>query len=347
MKGKSLLKKGKFFWLANSAVSLALAFSPAGSAGQADQAGPAGEAGEAGKPAVRQVLGKDAQKYRVLEFPANKAMGTLVAIDKGDPLSEKGLNFKRFGEARGKVECGPGIKLGLRLNYDGANDLSPLLKLRADDIVALDNKAIPIPAGQFQYLKNLTGLRRLELDDSDISDAELPYLKGCHDLGFLSVTRTLIKGPGLSVLRSFPHLRTLLVGHNALDENTLSGFDSLHEVKELHLDQSGIGDIALIHVGHMQALRDLRLTDNKRITDTGIAYLKGLKQLQSLDISGTSVTKDCVKTLALLPALRLLRISSAKVTAEELAAIGKQLRRCNVRGEKPGKLPPDLFAPVH
>jgi internalin A len=190
-------------------------------------------------------------------------------------------------------------------------------------------------------------LKRLELDDSDISDAELPYLKGCHDLVYLAVTRTLIKGPGLSVLRNFPHLKSLFVGHNALDENMLSGLESLHEVTELHLDQAGIGDVALVHVGRMEALEDLRLGDNKKITDAGIVHLKGLRKLNNLDISGTSVTKQCVKTLAELPSLRFLRISSPTVTTLDLVEIEKQLKGCQIRGEKQGKVPLEMFAPMH
>jgi Leucine-rich repeat (LRR) protein len=296
---------------------------------------------------VSKMAAKQAQKVRVLEFPKDKSMGVLQAIDASDPLSEKWLNHKPYGDARGKIECAAGMRLGLRLNYDGANDLSPLLKLKSDDIVALDNKGIPIPAGQFQYLKNLTGLKRIGLDDSDISDSELLDLKGCRDLVFLSVTRTEIQGPGVSVLRNFPHLKTLFMGHNALDQKMLSSLGSLREVTELHLDQCGVGDIALISVGQMEALRILRLSDNKKITDAGIAHLKGLKNLQNLDIAGTSATKSCVKTLVELPKLRSLRISSSAVTNLDLVEIGKQLPKCHVSGDKKAKIPVEVFAPVH
>jgi hypothetical protein len=293
------------------------------------------------------VPAKQAQKIRVLEFPKDKSMGVLQAIDDSHTLSEKGLNYQRFGDARGKIECASNLHLGLKLNYDGANDLSPLLKLKSDDLVALDNKSIPVAAGQFQYLKNLTGLKRLDLDGSDISDAELPYLKGCRELVFLSVTRTEIKGPGVSVLRNFPHLKMLFLGHNALDQNMLAALDSLREVTELHLDQCTVGDTALVHVGHMEGLVHLRLSENKKITDSGIAHLKGLQKLKTLDISGTSVTKSCAKSLTELPKLRLLRVSSPTVTNADLVEMGKQLPKCQVSGDKKARIPVEVFAPIH
>jgi hypothetical protein len=296
---------------------------------------------------VSKMPAKQAQKVRVLEFPKEKSMGILQEIEEGDTLSGKGLEYQRFGEARGKIECAANLRLGLKLNYECANDLSPFLKLKGDDIVALDNKAIPVAAGQFQYLKNLTGLKRLVLDESDISDAELPYLKGFRDLVFLSITRTEIKGPGVSVLRNFPHLKTLFMGHNALDQNMLSSLASLHEVTELHLDQCNVGDTALMQVGKMDGLEYLRLSDNKKITDAGIAHLKGLQKLKTLDIAGTSATKSCAKSLAELPNLRSLRISSAAVTPADLVEISKQLPKCHVAGDKKARMPVEIFAPMH
>jgi hypothetical protein len=51
-------------------------------------------------------------------------------------------------------------------------------------------------------------------------------------------------------------------------------------------------------------LKELRLAGT-RITDAGLAHLRGLKQLEQLDASGTQVTPEGLKKLrAALPKLK-------------------------------------------
>jgi hypothetical protein len=61
------------------------------------------------------------------------------------------------------------------------------------------------------------------------------------------------------------------------------------------------------------------------VTDAGLKYLAGLKQLQTLNLYGTEVTDAGLKELAGLKQLRELDLFLTKVTAKGKADLKKAL----------------------
>ena len=74
---------------------------------------------------------------------------------------------------------------------------------------------------------------------------------------------------------------------------------------------------------------ELSLHDTK-ITDAGLVHLKGLTNLQNLDLIGTKVTDAGLVHLKDLTNLQLLRLEDTQVTDAGLAAMKQTLPNCQV-----------------
>jgi Leucine-rich repeat (LRR) protein len=66
------------------------------------------------------------------------------------------------------------------------------------------------------------------------------------------------------------------------------------------------------------------------VTDAGLVNLKGLNDLVTLDLDGTSVTDDGLANLKGLRNLQRLDLSNTQVTDEGVAALQKSLSRCEI-----------------
>ena len=73
---------------------------------------------------------------------------------------------------------------------------------------------------------------------------------------------------------------------------------------------------------------DLRGT---QVTDAGLEYLKGLKQLQALDLFGTHVTDSGLQRLRGLTQLSSLHLVRTHVTDEGVERLQRALPKCRIR----------------
>jgi len=116
------------------------------------------------------------------------------------------------------------------------------------------------------FLKDLTGLRELRIEQSRISDAGLANLEGLRDLVSLSLSYDAkVTDAGLAHLRG------------------------LTKIRDLDLSRTGISDSGLRELKDMQGLQRLDLT-RTRITDDGLVLLKDLRMLRTLRCAETKVT---------------------------------------------------------
>jgi hypothetical protein len=124
-------------------------------------------------------------------------------------------------------------------------------------------------------LRELTYLKRLDLSNSQITDAGLVHVEelsmGC------------------------PIWELYLSGTDVTDSG-LVHLQKLDSLSELHLGSTQITDDGLVH---LKALTDLRTLDLRYtgITDSGLQHLQGLAGLQSLVLVRTQVTDEGVKRL--------------------------------------------------
>jgi internalin A len=79
---------------------------------------------------------------------------------------------------------------------------------------------------------------------------------------------------------------------------------------------SGLNDDRLKDMLGLDSLKRLALNDNNRVTDVGIAHLKGLPSLEHLDLRDTRMTNDGLKHLAALNRLEVLVRMGSQFTDE-------------------------------
>lgn len=180
-------------------------------------------------------------------------------------------------------------KKPLRVSFAGTQvsdaDLPPLKNL---NLTRLDLTGTRVKT--LQKLEGLSSLRMLDLRDTQVGDAGLARLKELTLLESLVISGTKVTDRGLGDL--------------------LGG---LKHVWVLDLGRTATTDAGLEHVGRLSGLGHLWLNGTK-ITDGGIERLKGLRQLQSLDLSLTPITDKGLAQLKGFEKLETLTLVETRVT---------------------------------
>ena len=135
-----------------------------------------------------------------------------------------------------------------------------------------------------------------------------------------------------SALTFFPELKSLTC--NSVSDSQLADVGKLRSLEYLKLRETGIGDEGVGHLGSLRLLRTLDLSENPRITGATIQSLATMRQLQELDLSGTSVDDEGARQLAALQSLHELNLGGARVTDEGVRHLRslKQLRTLLLHG---------------
>jgi len=117
------------------------------------------------------------------------------------------------------------------------------------------------------------------------------------------------------------------------DVERLVGFKSL---KRLDLSLTYVSDRGAERLKALDQLEDLNLFAAEFITDAALAFLRGNRQLKTLNLRGTDVTDTSLQYVAELSQLKSLDISFTQITdvgLEHLASLA-QLEALNLGGNK-------------
>ena len=146
-----------------------------------------------------------------------------------------------------------------------------LRKILGDDFCCTVVLAEPRDDASMLILKDLSGIRQLVLQDSQVTDTGLEHLKGLTQLKTLYILGPNVTEAGLEHIKGLTQLEKLDLGFNVTD----SGLEILKGLPQLQ---------RLVLVG-------------PKVTDSGLETLKDLTQLRELYFVGTKVTDEGVKTL--------------------------------------------------
>jgi hypothetical protein len=97
-------------------------------------------------------------------------------------------------------------------------------------------------------------------------------------------------------------------GTKDVDNSWLVHLTALKNLKTLKLWSTAITDAGLATIGQLDDLEQLRLYDCSKVSGAGLKHLRGLVNLESLDIEKTSVDGDGLKHLRGLARLRSLNL---------------------------------------
>lgn len=107
-------------------------------------------------------------------------------------------------------------------------------------------------------------------------------------------------------------------------------------LKRLDLSLTYVSDRGVERVKRLEQLEDLNLYAAEFITDAALAFLRGHRRLETLNLRGTDVTDTSLAYIAALPSLKALDISFTQITdvgLEHLAPLAR-LEDLNLGGNK-------------
>lgn len=138
-----------------------------------------------------------------------------------------------------------------------------LLRIKSLQALSVEYNGIPGSAWKGAAKANL---KELSVGETPFGLEGLDAIKGMDSLEILNIYNTgLVEHKAANVFRSFPKLRVLNAGGNAVSD---AGVD--------------------VFFKGLKNLEELYLGGNKYITDQGLASLTGLKKLRLLDLNNTS-----------------------------------------------------------
>jgi len=208
------------------------------------------------------------------------------------------------------------------------------------------------------HVSGLTGLQRLDLGGSYVTDAGLANLSGMSELNVLQIGGgtypPTISDAGMAHVARLGSLTELTLGDTAI---TGAGIEQLHgsALRTLRMNGNGWtqeyhcvymtlppGDGVIEQVSGLTQLRTLELRHNE-LTDADVAHIGRLTQLRHLDLSGNDITDVGATHLERLTRLRNLNLTDTKITQQGLRAFAgmSELRTLQVSagGFVPAELP--------
>ncbi len=297
-----------------------------------------------------------APEERIVHFPQDRTLGQLFIQDT-DTKRQTDTTFYQvndydgweyFGQARGDVVVPAGKRLKLIIARDAWKNLSPLSRLRADDLYALiiawgiPNTMSPDDRCM-RNIANLTGLKYLSLGRTNISSEGLKNIRNFKSLEYLELPEK-VSDEGMVYIAQLPSLKGLYFRENMVTNSGLRHLAKLTTLEELDLRGGRIGDAGLVHLAKLPRLRYLLLygdgfSDNglahlknipslrilhigylRQITDAGLVHLSELDKLENLSLHwNENITDKGIVNLKKMQSLKKLDVSHARLTDDGVA----------------------------
>jgi Leucine-rich repeat (LRR) protein len=122
----------------------------------------------------------------------------------------------------------------------------------------------------------------------------------------ISLRGTNVTDADLEILKQLKSLQILNLSQTAITDAGLKPIESLPNLRNLILPVS-ITDAGLVHVKGLTQLESLNLLDSQ-VSDAGLVHLKGLRNLKILLLNGTKVTDAGLREIQqALPRARISR----------------------------------------
>jgi hypothetical protein len=185
---------------------------------------------------------------------------------------------------------------------------------------AEEQKAIELvrkAGGKAEISPQLPAGARVSAKFESATDAVLVSLKKATQIGSLDVyDATHCTEKGFATLKEVPGLRKLTLGKSIMNAARVKAIGQCKELRSLYLAGCGLSDAGLAGLKNLTLLKSLDISDNPQITDRGMATVKTFERLQQLNVAKTSMTDKGLMELKGLDGLRSLNVVGTKVTAD-------------------------------
>ncbi len=182
-----------------------------------------------------------------------------------------------------------------------------------------------------ERLKKLTTLRSLSLRYAEyITDIGIAHLKNAKRLEHLDLRGTKVTSSVFETLANFPALLSLDIGFSRVNDDYFEWLSELPSLETLRIGGNKMSGAALPLLKLCPNLRELDLSGQQRtdsglwsmnLTDFNVHHVAALRELRTLDVSGTSISDRGVAMLSPLSKLEQLDLSRTKVTAKGIASL--------------------------
>lgn len=168
-----------------------------------------------------------------------------------------------------------------------------------------------------RHLGKFNKLREIDLRLTDISDAGLAVLVKLNAQAGIDMGNTRVTSRGIARLRQIrPDLRV----NATTDDASLDRFSSLFRPHLTPLSQPAGWRPVVVR---MHAI-------GSRVTDRGVAALRGMTNIEELDLEGARLTDWAVNDLATLSGLKKLVLKDTQVSDSGVARLRQALPNCTI-----------------
>jgi Leucine-rich repeat (LRR) protein len=216
------------------------------------------------------------------------------------------------------------------------------------DLELLNIRGTEITSRVFEHLANMKKLRALDVGFSRVNDDGFDALANLEALEELHIGGDKMSGLALPLLRLLPSLKRLDVNGSQrtdsgrwglmLTDVNFESITALTRLEELNIGGTNVSDVGIkgisslvnLHaldlsrmeltakglepLAALPQLRRLSLYESVRIDDGAAERLIALKNLEILDLTGTSITDASLERIATMAKLKTVFLSSPKVT---------------------------------
>ncbi|MFA6208386.1 MAG: hypothetical protein WCT03_05800 [Candidatus Obscuribacterales bacterium] len=288
----------------------------------------------------------------VVNFPRSFSIGTLTVRQPHQGVNE----FTPLGPAQGTIRFNSQYQYALDANHlfflhpEVLKDIPPdsldTIRMRFS---SFDDAEDGLCDKAMKYVAGLTGLKKLNLDRSEVTDIGLSQARNLVNLESLTMFSTLAKGKAFKDLAHLKKLRAINIPLNDLVPEAYECFSGYPNLTELDVGRCHPNDQAMKSIAKCTNLIDLDISGNQTVNDQNIKYLVTLKHLKTLKLFGTSVSLTGLAQLKDLP-LKLVMLPQRVYEPAKLAAISKVFPHTKLIAKGREKINGNdqaIFAPLH
>jgi len=224
--------------------------------------------------------------------------------------------------AEGYKEVGKiaGLKR-LRLVYNKFNDdcCLAIKDLKNLELLDLQDCNLPTEKG-LAVLAGFPKLRNVRLYGPNVNDKVIGYLKGAKDLRVLSLEQCgKVTVAAFDIIGGMSNLQELgLFGAIQTTDAAIAKLSGLKKLQKLELRQTPITSLALSYLKDMKSLKVLDLAETGNVGDEGLEHIKGLTNLEELNLWSCRIDDKGLTSLEGMTNLKWLKLDKCDITDDGL-----------------------------
>lgn len=211
---------------------------------------------------------------------------TLLAAQDDPPTANEQKAISAIESGKGTAGIDPTLHKDARVaaKFEEVTDATLISLARypqVGSIQAFDSRKCT-PKG-FAALKRLPHLRRLELNQSGVTDRGLAEISGCKELRRLVIPESTVTDAGMASIAKLTRLEYLDVSANEkIGDRSMLAVRKLERLEFLFLNRTSIGDRGLEQLKPLEGLRSLNVALTKVTDDAAMKFVDEMPNLRAV-----------------------------------------------------------------